>query len=197
MKSYKDLPREVVLNAPEVAMFFYEETNLFYKYDHGFMFAFLEGTWNQCATYDLNVWIDRKVIPLPNVKIPWEAKEDSVCPVPGYFNLLVWINGYQNHQTISRMAENWRWDIVTNKITDYQIIDEDFMRKESADHVNGKEFSICSTENSIDPIVILTEREQLIGNLEFLQYLHERFPTIADCAKSAMERLVEKWVELN
>lgn len=209
MKSYKDLPREVVLNAPEGAMWVLADCTAFYKFESGSMFVFRDG-WVQEPCHKLSDWTSSKresftLIPLPNVKIPWEAAEDSVCPVPETFDIKVWIDSGMKHQSGTRNANNYRWhklSVTRINITAYEIVDPDYMRKEPSDDSAKKLKAFCE-ENALiqysEPVVKVRTRDQidLINKLDFLNELSGRLPIISDCAKAAMERLVEKWVELS
>ena len=198
-----------MLNAPDGAMFFFETTGLFYKYDNGCMFAFSNGIWNQCAEKALIVWTNHhKVIPLPNVKIPWEATKDSICPVPADCMALVWIKSGDNpclvHAGSIVWSKNAHNTFHSGFVTHYQIEDPDYMRKESADNrlYIGllPDIETIQTKSAAEQgqlIRIRTDNPDLINKLQILSNVRERFPLIADCAKAAMERLVEKWVELN
>ena len=124
MKSYKDLPREVVLNAPDGAMWisYYGE---FYKFVCGAMFVF-QNEWVRTADHKLSNWThcDEPLIPLPNVKIPWEATEDSVCPVPDDCFVLIWFNNNPSPYGDARKAMLVRWlkRDGDHNITSYRII---------------------------------------------------------------------------
>ena len=191
MKSYKDLPREVVLNAPDGAMWL-SYGGAFYKFECGVMFVF-HSEWVRTADHKLSNWThcDEPLIPLPNVKIPWEA--DSVCPVPKGTRTLVEL-AYGGADECNEPELRY-WNKLGNWVTAYTIIDEDYIRKEPADHENGVSRTIISTDGAgkirDENIRDLT----LIQDLEFLNYIAGTLPLIEDCAKAAMERLVEKWVK--
>lgn len=72
------------------------------------------------------------------------------------------------------------------------IIDEDYMREESEDNKDDLPYDLVGK-----PIIISTHVPELINKLQILSDVRERFPLIAGCAKAAMERLVERWVDLN
>jgi len=131
MKSYKDLPQEGVLNSPDGAMWV-RELILYYKYENDEMWCYAKGKWSLCTDHDLCVWSNEcNLIPLPNVKIPWETTEDSGCPVPGHFEIFVWLDGNESPLPHTRDAQNVRWyKLDRNNISAYRIIDQDYMRKE-------------------------------------------------------------------
>lgn len=211
MKSYKDLPREVVLNAPEGAMFCRTRTAMsrnkistrrllwanakthdFYKFEDGHLSYFYDQrTWVKFTIGSLSSWLKNNpdIIPLPNVKIPWEATQDSVSPVPECFNIRVWVDGAKDHQFSLRDARHWRWNIRSGygNITACEIVDPDYMREESSELVGSSE-SVQLVGQSI------ISDSELLRKLKLLNHIGEQFPIISDCAKAAMVRLVEKWV---
>lgn len=209
MKSYKDLPREVVLNAPDGATWIEagnanSNGNMYFTFKLGNMLMCNnDGIWRKCEG-TLNEWTSgdhRKLIPLPNVKIPWEATNDSVCPVPGDCMVMAWINTFGPWH---RYAKDLAWVFGCEKITHYQIEDADYMREESDENKSYigllPDVETIQTKSAAEQgqlIRIRTDNHDLINKLQILSDVRERFPLIADCAKAAMERLVEKWVELN
>jgi hypothetical protein len=194
MKSYKDLPREVVLNAPEGAMWAaVEQGNFkfrcFYKIQDKKLCVGID-EWSASAHSDiLSAQNGEKIylIPLPNVKIPWEATEDSVCPVPGDCMVRAWIN---NFGPWHRYAKDFVWVFGGEKITHYQIEDADYMREESAELVGNSEAGQLVGQS----IIFDHDAHEILRRLKLLNHIGEQFPLIADCAKAAMERLVENWV---
>lgn len=183
----------MVLNAPDGAMWVREFSMSFYKYDHGFMFMFSHGKWSQCSEHNIIEW-NKSLIPLPNVNIPWEATKDSVSPVPSDCRVLIWVdNATEPTGGNKRTAGISRWNLTSAlNITSYMIIDEDYMREESEDNKDDLPYDLVGK-----PIIISTHVPELINKLQILSDVRERFPLIAGCAKAAMERLVERWVDLN
>jgi len=191
MKSYKDLPREVVLNAPEGAM--WVRACFYYKYENDEMRCFAKGNWVLCDDHDLSNWIDESdFVPLPNVKIPWDATDDSVCPVPKGTRTLLEFTDSADEECYE--PELRYWHNFGNWVISYTIIDPDYIRKESADHENGTTRTIISTDEAGKIRDENIRDLRLIQDLEFLNYIAGKFPLIEGCAKAAMERLVEKWV---
>lgn len=263
MKSYKDLSREAVLNAPDGAMWAAIEQRdfklrRFYKIQNKKLRVYAD-EWSDSSYGDIiSAQNGERIyfIPLPNVKIPWEATEDSVCPVPGHFEILHWIDGNEIPITHTWNAQNVRWyKLDRNNISAYQIFDQDYMREKDANKfdedqigksmedaalssiddqaidraLNLQSISIRMPVQPLDDLKAIakakglgcqtpiklqlqqfaaSEASQLVGQsiifdnddygilrkLKLLNHICEQFPLIADCAKAAMERLVEKWV---
>lgn len=194
MKYYKDLPREVVLNAPVGAMWANAKTHDFYRFEDGHLSYFYEQrTWVKCTIGSLSSWLEHNpdIIPLPNVKIPWEATQDSVSPVPADCMALVWLKRGDNpclvHAGSIVWSKNAHNTFHSGFVTHYQIEDIDYLREESAG--NGiKE----DTSHEHNPKIYTNDQLELAKKLDFLLLVHCRYPLIADCAKAAMERLVAK-----
>ncbi len=65
------------------------------------------------------------------------------------------------------------------------------LRKESAELVGNSEAGQLVGQS----IIFDHDANEILRKLKLLNHICERFPLIADCAKAAMERLVEKWAE--
>lgn len=129
MKSYKDLDKEIILNAPEGTMWV-SDSDGYYKYNSGKMFLYdSKQRWDSCFDHNLTDWrvSEHNLIPLPNIEIPWEATADSVCPVPGGIKCDV-IFGNNAWLARSIWPEECIWS-NQDKITAYKIIDEEFLDK--------------------------------------------------------------------
>lgn len=125
------------------------------------------------------------LIHLPNIEIPWEATEDSKCPVPTGSQCQITLldgrvdtcEGYSSHRH--------DWALSTqNPITAYKIIDEDYLP--SVATVTITEDS-ATTEPGVVVTVYKTVEDKLTKRLEFLQNLANKFPEIRNEAIKFME----------
>lgn len=130
MKSYKDLDREIILNAPEGAMWIFG--SLFYRHEDELL-VFLDDYWQESSTgmSHPDCQQDEDFIPLPNTEIPWEATADSVCPVPDGANFCFY-NGRHWHVVKSNDKMYALWS-TGSAITKYKIIDEDYLAEAKLD----------------------------------------------------------------
>lgn len=141
MKSYKDLDKEIILNAPEGAMWYNHGNSMYYTYNgKGVVYFSRSGGWS-----DSSAWFDLSkittepdsgdMIPLPNIEIPWEATADSVCPVPDGFRVKVSFSDGCN--STDSDPEEWNWTnanyLADLKIVSYKIIDEDYPTPDKED----------------------------------------------------------------
>ncbi len=192
MKSYKDLSREAVLNAPDGAMWAAIEQRdfklrCFYKIQNKKLRVYAD-EWSDSSYGDIiSAQNGERIyfIPLPNVKIPWESTQDSVSPVPKGTRMLLEL-AYGGAEECNEPELRY-WNKLGNWVTDYKIIDPDYIREESSELVGSSE-SVQLVGQSI------ISDSELLRKLKLLNHIGEQFPLIADCAKAAMERLVEKWV---
>lgn len=189
VKSYRDLDKDIILNAPEGAMWVFDyphqESGWYYKVDGGVLWK-LDGeedlTWVESTiSLDVGNWVE-DLIPLPNIEIPWEATEDRKCPVPGdtVVKLLLY-PGIASGWTKGLPANTWLWD---DSFTSYKIIDEDYLP--SVATVTITEDS-ATTEPGVVVTVYETVEDKLTKRLEFLQNLANKFPEIRNEAIKFME----------
>jgi hypothetical protein len=193
MKSYKDLPREVVMNAPVGAMWYLEVTALYYEFKGEkaiCIFSAHDCSWDLSCRGSLEEMQDGNFIPLPNVKIPWDATHSPSPVLHGCNELLVWPGGV-SYPTMAGELHKW------GPIEAYQIIDPDYVREELADNEAGVHPSPVSANENFEITGCTTADAELMHKLQILTNIRERFPLIADGAKAAMEQLVGKWAELN
>lgn len=199
MKSYKDLDKEIILNAPEGAMWYNYGNDVYYTYNgEGVVYFHYNGEWS-----DSSAWFDLSTItsvpesgdmlPLPNIEIPWEATADSVCPVPG--NTKVKINGI-----ITLLASDLHWGLENDQnseITSYKILDEDYLLgivtvpQELVDHCKSL---VEGMKVDLDQPLPNPE-DQLTNKLKFLQNLANEFPEIKDHAVKYMKEWLDYYVE--
>ena len=192
MKSYKDLSREAVLNAPDGAMWAAIEQRdfklrCFYKIQNKKLRVYAD-EWSDSSYGDIiSAQNGERIyfIPLPNVKIPWVATQDSVSPVPKGTRMLLEL-AYGGAEECNEPELRY-WNKLGNWVTDYKIIDPDYIREESSELVGSSE-SVQLVGKSI------IGDSELLRKLKLLNHIGEQFPIISDCAKAAMVRLVEKWV---
>lgn len=171
-KSYKDFPKDVIMNAPEGAMWVS-------TYGHpgdcayGYFKYSQEGGLYLTYHYDNSRWVkgidsglaslqaekNPPIVPLPNVIIPWEATEDSECPVPGDTVVDAVITSPEGDRAENVRIEAgelvWKnhieeiWvDDDFWKITSYKIIDPEY----------GKDSAPSATEDNktfVDDVVSL------------------------------------------
>ena len=216
MKSYKDIDKSIVMNAPEGAMWVHSADNdLYYKVT----------TQGRFLVYDMeysNYWdtsvhnfkkIFNNLIPLPNVEIPWEATEDSVCPVAEGANIIVKeVCGYTRQIKVNSNNIYWNTKPLTgNQIASYKIIDEEYLPLKEDEHLKeqeddpaiealveylSKEEQKVHTFTYQKPVIItLPEypKQKLIKDLEFLQILANKFPEIKDKVIELMEVELDAW----
>jgi hypothetical protein len=189
MKSYKDLDKDIILNAPEGATWWYTTGQFYYRLNNGKIeYTDLEDEdgWQLSDDYSSGVGAiqnhNHYVIPLPNVEIPWEATEDSKCPVSDdtVVKLLFYPNRV-NDWTKALPASLWNWG---GSFTSYKIIDEDYLPSVA---------TVTITEDSatIEPGVVVTVYEtvedKLTKRLEFLQNIANKFPEIRNEVIKFME----------
>ncbi len=186
VKSYRDLDKNIILNAPEGAMWVIEDTGRYYKLANGKMLTLRldydspEVWWESTHTYP-DVFSDGILdfIPLPNIEIPWEATDSGKCPVPDGTVIVA-------NARFTDLAEEFWWGVDTEdvQITAYKIIDADYLPSAA---------TVTITEDSatIEPGVVVTVYEtvedKLTKRLEFLQNLANKFPEIRGEAIKFME----------
>ena len=224
MKSYKDLDKEIILNAPEGTMWV-SDSDGYYKYNSGKMFLYdSKQRWDSCFDHNLTDWrvSEHNLIPLPNIEIPWEATADSVCPVPGGIKCDV-IFGNNAWLARSIWPEECIWS-NQDKITAYKIIDEEFLDKakpiqeepinvpelemhraayqaiknagfESPEELLAEHLAFIDSSGGHTDYEVLTLEEQLIIKLKFLQNLANEFPEIKDHAVKYMKEWLDYYVE--
>lgn len=143
MKSYKDLDKEIILNAPEGAMWARECASgcCYYKLEDGLLYIIYgndsDDSWMRSKYNSYNETIDDilGLTPLPNIEIPWEATADSVCPVPdGIYGQARYESEteetYDNiiMELVDFHPREWRLG-GPETIISYKIIDEEFLDK--------------------------------------------------------------------
>lgn len=214
MKLYKDLPKEVVMNAPEGVMWAREGAAGFtyYKLKSDAVNFYWEGLgWQTSAHNIFSLQQMEQIVPLPNIEIPWEATEDSECPVPDGGK--AWLKLESGASCIFDAPEEFTWNDNTRvKITSYRIIDEEYMKSEQTTApVKLKEFPSISTDTEDflfirdelpcgNPLITVsfptkTEqlRTQLTSKLDFLQILGEKYPEIKDKVVELMQVELDAW----
>lgn len=211
MKSYKDIDKSIVMNAPEGAMWVhYADNDLYYKVTTQGRFLVYDMEYSNC--WDASVHDFKKIsnlIPLPNIEIPWEATEDSVCPVAS--DILVDITfGSGKWKERKVLATYYIWN-SNDGITSYKIIDEEYLPLKEDEHLKeqeddpaieslvehlSKEEQKVHTFTYQKPVIItLPEypKQKLIKDLEFLQILANKFPEIKDKVVELMEVELDAW----
>ena len=197
VKSYKDIDKEIILNAPEGAMWYNHRNNTYYTYNgEGVVYFSRSGKWSESsAWFDLSKITEEPdggdLIPLPNIEIPWEATADSVCPVPDGFKVKVsYVDGCNS---LISIGSRWNWTnaahLANSKIVSYKIIDEEYILgvvtvpQELVDHckslVEGMKVDLEQP--------LPNPEDQLINKLKFLQNLANQFPEIRNEAIKFME----------
>jgi hypothetical protein len=197
VKSYRDLDKEIILNAPEGAMWWHTAGKFYYRLSTGKMeYIDLEdGTgWQLSQDYPHLCAVQCEtsyLVPLPNIEIPWEATEDSMgggkCPVPDdtMVKLLLYperVNGWSK----ALPANTRRWN---GSFTAYKIIDEDYLPSEQEDDIVSYKLPLYTNAEPLpcgNPLVELAtwptkeevQEKALIKRLEFLQNLANKFPEI-------------------
>lgn len=201
MKSYKDLDREIILNTPEGAMWVAhakdeDDTNMYYKVKNGRLLVNCYASWGTSSNNSIAQAVLREsgfeFIPLPNIEIPWEVTEDSVCPVPDGCNTVFYTNS--NREGFPTDAPSYAVWGSGSGITKYKIIDEDYLS--SASTVTITEDS-ATIESGVNITVWETKEEQLINRLKFLQNLANEFPEIYDEVVAEMKVQFECYCEEN
>lgn len=203
MKSYKDLDKDIVMNAPEGAMWVVvgDSHQDYYKYNEGEMYV--DNTsedsglvWILCFDHKLNDWVYSEIknlIPLPNIEIPWEATENSVCPVEDGTDLEVTlVNGLVRRDT---SPEYWYKGGIF--ATSYKIIDEKYLPLEYDPAiealVNHLEKDVPQPEKDSKKCITEIKQKQLIRRLEFLQLLTHKFPEIKGEVVKLMSVELDAW----
>ena len=200
MKSYKDLDKEIILNAPEGTMWV-SDSDGYYKYNSGKMFLYdSKQRWDSCFDHNLTDWrvSEHNLIPLPNIEIPWEATADSVCPVPDGFNVKVTFD--DGGESSDDNPEGWTWRTTCHPITAYKIIDEEFLdraKPAQEEPINVPELEmhraayqaiknagfespeelLAQHKCLLDKVADASE-DKLTKRLKFLQNLANQFPEI-------------------
>lgn len=135
MKSYKDLYKDIILNAPEGAMWYNHGNDMYYTYNgEGVVYFDHSGKWSDSsAWFDLSKITEEPdsgdMIPLPNIEIPWVATADSACPVPEGCPTLLGFDDENNDTVCDPQNYKWRIHPEFRDITSYKIIDEEFLDK--------------------------------------------------------------------
>ncbi len=192
MKSYKDLDKDIILNAPEGAMWvdLYEDGDtVYYKAVSSEVHSFGYDGWTQSVFYPTVKDVQKSnVIPLPNIEIPWEATEDSKCPVP--YGTKVYIK-WADYEYEDNNPGIWNWKTFDLPITSYKIIDEEYLPSEQEEDIVSYKLPLYTSADPLpcgNPLVELTtwptkqevREKDLIKRLEFLQNLANKFPEIRD-----------------
>lgn len=200
MKSYKDIDKNIILNAPEGAMWVYKYTGnvLYYKYD-SLSVKFIGGVngdmWDLSGNEFSRVQQDEDFIPLPNIEIPWEATADSVCPVPDGCEVKVTLN--TGYTITDDDPEGWTWSTISAPIMAYKIIDEDYL----LGVVTVPQALVDHCKSLVEGVKVDLEQplpnpeDQLIDKLKFLQNLANQFPEIRDHSVKYMKEWLDYYVE--
>ena len=199
MKSYKDINKSIVMNAPEGAMWVacWRGSPIYYKCGSTTDVILLYadgGKWVTSAGDGLvEVQTTEYFIPLPNIEIPWEATEDSVCPVDVGTDIIVKeVCGYTRQIKVNSNNIYWNTKPLTgNQIASYKIIDEDYLRKE--DEYLKEQEDDPAIEALVEHLSKEEQKAQLIKDLEFLQILANKFPEIKDKVMGLMEVELDAW----
>jgi hypothetical protein len=187
MKSYKDFPKGVIMNAPEGAMWVTK-----YGYpDHPSYayYTWASGTGRyKCYFIEVGHWVegfescwkslqeDPCMIPLPNVTIPWEATEDSECPVPEgtFVDIVVTSPEGDSEEDVKIRARSLCWKNYQPgvdsfwKITSYKIIDPEYV-KDSAPSATE------DNKSFVEDVVSLTS---YVGQCDMQKEIHSAVSTI-------------------
>ena len=199
MKTYKDLDKSIVMNAPKKAMWYTTCMQLFFRYHNGVMEKFDWRGWVDAVAWDKfsEVQSNRNTfIPLPNIDIPWEATENSECPVADGTHIIAKEACGYTHQ-IKANSNNLYWNtkpITGNQIVSYKIIDEEYLPKQ--DNTKEVEAPKVHTFTWQQPVTITLPDNpnlELIKHLEFLQILANKFPEIKDKVVELMEVELDAW----
>ncbi len=193
MKSYKDIDKEIILNAPEGAMWYNYKNDMYYTYNgEGVVYFSHNGKWSESSDWsDLSKITEGPdagdLIPLPNIEIPWEATADSECPVPDGFNVKVTFD--DGGDSSDDNPEGWTWCTTCRPITAYKIIDEDYL----LGVVTVPQALVDHCKSLVEGVKVDLEQplpnpeDQLIDKLKFLQNLANQFPEIRNEAIKFME----------
>ena len=201
MKSYKDIDREIILNAPEGAMWYNYKNDMYYTYNgEGVVYFSRSGGWSDSsAWFDLSKITEEPdagdLIPLPNIEIPWEATADSVCPVPDGCEVKVTLN--TGYTITDDDPEGWTWSTISAPIMAYKIIDEDYL----LGVVTVPQALVDHCKSLVEGVKVDLEQplpnpeDQLIDKLKFLQNLANQFPEIRDHSVKYMKEWLDYYVE--
>lgn len=151
MKSYKDIDREIILNAPEGAMWYNYKNDMYYTYNgEGVVYFSRSGGWSDSsAWFDLSKITEEPdagdLIPLPNIEIPWVATADSVCPVPDGCGIKIktdsgWVPG--DYTTGEEDVHGIVWSRCGNPILAYKIIDEYYLKPAQEEPIHVPELEM-------------------------------------------------------
>lgn len=202
MKTYKDLDKSIVMNAPKKAMWYTTCMQLFFRYHNGVMEKFGWRGWVNAVAWDKfsEVQSNRDTfIPLPNIDIPWEATENSECPVADGTHIIAKEACGYTHQ-IKANSNNLYWNtkpITGDQIVSYKIIDKEYLPLKEDGHLKEQEddpaieslvkhLKACPTQTEV-------QQQQLIKDLEFLQILANKFPEIHGKVVELMEVELDAW----
>lgn len=214
-RSYKDLDKEIILNAPEGAMWYNETNKLFYRYFNEIVELFGYGGWRGVGGWSEFSEVQANpecLIPLPNIEIPWVATADSACPVPEGCPTLLGFDDENNDTVCDPQSYRWRIHPEFRDITSYKIIDEEFLDKAKPiqeEPINVPELEMHraayqaiknagfeSPEELLaeyralreeDDSEVVTTEVKLFRKLRFLQNLANEFPGIRNEAIKFME----------
>lgn len=194
-RSYKDLDKEIILNAPEGAMWV-EGCNYYYKLQDGVLYYNPLGREWRVSAYESyqEVIKSLQLIPLPNIEIPWEATEDSVCPVPDGCEVKVTLN--TGYTITDDDPEGWTWSTISAPIMAYKIIDEDYL----LGVVTVPQALVDHCKSLVEGVKVDLEQplpnpeDQLIDKLKFLQNLANQFPEIREHAIKFMECELDRYM---
>jgi len=205
MKSYKDLDKSIVMNAPEGAMWWNIINDImYYRYNGAYveLYAQHKAKWEAYTGFHYlgHMQGENDLIPLPNIEIPWEATEDSECPVPDDVVLdITWGNGKWHERGISGADCCWN---SGDRITSYKIIDEKYLPSEDDPAIEALVEHLSKEEQKVhtftwqQPVTITLPDNpnlELIKHLEFLQILANKFPEIKDKVVELMEVELDAW----
>ncbi len=201
MKSYKDIDKEIILNAPEGAMWYNHGNSMYYTYNgKGVVYFSRSGGWSDSsAWFDLSKITEEPdagdLIPLPNIEIPWEATADSACPVPDGCEVKVTLN--TGYTITDDDPEGWTWSTISAPIMAYKIIDEDYL----LGVVTVPQALVDHCKSLVEGVKVDLEQplpnpeDQLIDKLKFLQNLANQFPEIRDHSVKYMKEWLDYYVE--
>lgn len=205
MKSYKDLDKDIILNAPEGAMWvlIYDDGQVvYYDCTLGRVHTITPDHHRSIFYPNLANIQESEAIPLPNIEIPWEATEDSKCPVPvGSQCKITLLDGrVDTCKGYSRNRHNWALN-TQNPITSYKIIDEDYLPTEQEEDIVSYKLPLYTSAHKIEEksmeqysLPLPKTKEQLISNLEFLQILHDKFPSIRESVEQYMNSQLDIFI---
>lgn len=202
MKSYKDLDKDIILNAPFGAMWvlIYDDGQVvYYGCTLGRVHTITPDHHRSIFYPNLANIQESEAIPLPNIEIPWEATEDSKCPVPaGVLTKMFYGSGYSTNKTLNCFLG---WNSNYNPITSYKIIDEDYLPTEQEEDIVSYKLPLYTSAHKIEEksmeqysLPLPKTKEQLISNLEFLQILHDKFPSIRESVEQYMNSQLDIFI---